>query len=121
MKNLGSMTPQELREYADKLEQENKPIKSAVLKHDIYYFGNWSKNYILDTDLFSYSKDQIDEFVEDFKNNFSFQSKKGTKFFYYKINEKTCRWYSEDGQIENVDEIFEKAHLENIVDLRNEP
>lgn len=104
MKSLEEMTPQELRELADKKEEDKyKPVKQAELKHDLYYV---KENMACDWLVTSERKDEI-------INDMFTLVLKGTEFECYTIDG-IDNWYDIDGFDIDKPADWVEEHLENI-------
>lgn len=120
-KSISQYSPAELRKLADQMEEEDRPIKTATLKHDLYdiesqYSGSNRAFYIEAVDWYFDEKFK-NKLLEDFKNSINIVLKKGTQFNCYLIAGREA-WYDENSEIENMDSAWAGRHLENIRQLR---
>lgn len=116
------MSPEELRELANKKEEENNPVKVGFLKMDLYGFQSdsyesmsfkksWG-NFWLKTEK------QKSATIEEFKSRFEKVLEKGAKFVCYMIDGEES-WFDDEGYgVENMDNKWANKYLENIQDWK---
>lgn len=116
--NTDYMTPQELRELADKKEIISKIRKIGFLKEDIYEFDFRGLDY--EDCEFGYDNlctlKQKDEMINYFLKSFKVVIQKGTKFNCY--IDKQEEWYDDVNYgIEMKSKEWAEKHLENIQEV----
>ena len=112
MKNADAMTPAELRALAEEKENESRVVKTAVLKHDLYYVGEYEVRFDI-PDCFL-----TDEGIENIKNQVEQLKQspiipKGTVFSCY-LSYGQESWCDALGEVEGKDEYWAAKHLEDI-------
>lgn len=111
MKNIDEMTPQELREMADKKEAEDlmKVFKTGKLKHNLYLVDSETTQEVRSCG-FLYTIDEINKIK---KKLFIVVESKGSI-----VNKYSYGWCSEDEYIYGENDEWAKKHLEDIQDAR---
>ena len=115
--DLEKMTPQQLRDLADKKEQElaNKISHVGYLKEDLYNFhsdsGSNMEFHLPWGNFWLKTKEQKDKLIKSFEGRFELALRKGAKFVRY-AEEKL--WYDEDYGVEGMNDDWAQAYLENI-------
>jgi hypothetical protein len=114
------MTPQELRDLADQIEEEGKIRKKGYLKFDLYKFeSDHHGGMIFEKDWGPFwlsTKEEKEKTIEQFKNRFSLLLKEGTEFFCYIVDGKE-EWYDENCEVECVDKVWADKYLRDIVEV----
>ncbi len=115
------MTPQELRDLADKMEEEAKIRKKGYLKFDLYNFdSDRGHGMVYERDWGSFwllTKGEQEKIIEDFKNRFSLVLKKGSEFVCYIVDGEE-EWYDNlNYGVEAVDKVWADKYLIDIVEV----
>lgn len=122
MKNklVTDCSPQELRELADKLENEPKLLKTGTLKHDLFDFSNSYRGmsgvsfHLPNFNDWYFTEEFKNEIVENFSKSFTLIAAKGTLFNCYS-DEDGEFWSDDEGiGIEDMDAVWADKHLTNI-------
>lgn len=119
MNNADLMTPDELRELANKKERESQIVRRGVLKHDLYhpptvygfagicYYNSKMGHWLL-------TEQQKNAAVEEFAESFKKVLPKGTPFIAFKVDGELC-WYDDINYgCEDEPNEWAEEHLENI-------
>lgn len=118
--DIDSMTPQQLRELADKKEKddENKIIKVGYLKMDLYSFesDHYSKILFAEDwgDFWLKTNEEMLAIIESFKEKFKLVLPKGSKFVCYHYDDQDFWFDDENVGVEQVDNNWAEKYLENI-------
>ena len=116
MKNLEDMTPDELRAFADKKENEawERPVKKATLKHDLYHINGEIRLYD-HLEWFS-TLEEVNNFIQSYIKN-DIDLKKGAVFTCFDDNGNDS-WFDDEGfGVEGAGQEWADKHLENIKDV----
>lgn len=99
LKKLEDMTPDELRDYANKKENEHKVIKTATVAEDIYAVYSLSDFNWIFNNMFGEPIDEgtLDKLLQTMKEE-CLIAKKGNECECYLDDAGEC-WYDKDGGI----------------------
>jgi len=126
--DINNMTIEELEKEIEKRKLDtvyNKPIKEGFLKHDLYGFNSqytgqptsFDINCYCDVDVYSMTKEEANDVIENFKAHIIPYIKKGVRFVCYRYNNRDW-WYDDINYgLEQLGNIWAAKHLENVRDI----
>lgn len=117
--NVDKLSPKELRDLADKLE-EPVLIKEGFLKKDLYQFlSETGMPYYYNNDYdWLFDKQAMKDMILDFTGRFEIVLHKGTRFVCYRDCEGNEDWYDDIGYgLDNKDNEWAKQNLCKIRNL----
>ena len=114
------MTPEELRELADKKEDEQlTPDKQGILKDNLYM------NYELDpngkiTIPYVVDEQELEELINNIRNKYELALEKGTRFVGFTDEDGDCEWIDDVGYGMDLTNEGAQQYLDNISDIGDE-
>lgn len=111
--DIDKLSPKELRDLADKME-EPVLIKEGFLKKDLYQFtSETGMPYYYNNDYdWIFDKQAMNNMISEFKERFENVLPKGTRFVCYRDYEGNEMWYDDIGYgLDNKDNEWAKENL----------
>ncbi len=119
--DINSLTPQQLRDLADKKEVENRVVKSGYLKTDLYNFDSNSIDGLFFTkswgDFWLKSNDEKLRLIQEFDSRFKKVLDKGTKFICFNRDGKEHWSDNINYGLDGLSGEWAEKYLENIVEI----
>lgn len=116
------MNSKQLRELADKMDEEDIVRKIGYLKEDYYSFDSDGNGFVFSqpyTDFWLLTKKEKIKLINQFESKFELVLLKGTKFNCYVIDGKEC-WFDDVGYgVEMMNSKWAEKNLENINEENN--